>query len=291
MKKNKKIAVIGGDMRQIHIARYYNEIGYDTVLFANDLSEGKCFRHEGSVYDALSGNFLLILPLPLSRDKKTLNAPFQEKNISLHEIYSLACETPYIALPAKNDMITEYLSKDSRIIEYAVSESFLLKNARATVEGAISIAINETDKTVFDSVYAVTGYGRIGKLLVSALTALGAKVKLFARKKNDRILACAAGAESFDISEIESNIYDADVVINTVPEVIMREKELSAIGENTLIIELASLPGGVDKDIAELLGVRIINAQSLPGKFSPRSSALFIAESISESLGSMGVSL
>ena len=46
----------------------------------------------------------------------------------------------------------------------------------------------------------------------------------------------------------------------------------------TLIIDLASAPGGVDYEIAEKLGIKAILASALPGKVAPDTASDYIKE-------------
>ena len=50
--------------------------------------------------------------------------------------------------------------------------------------------------------------------------------------------------------------------------------------KDTLIIDLASKPGGVDMDAARDLGVKVIWALGLPGKVAPVTAGNIIKETI-----------
>ena len=281
--KNIKIAVIGGDARQLYIAKELSNLGYDVYIFGIEiqrLEDGENFTRCQTLYEAADETFMMVLPLPFSRDKSTLNAPFSAKKIALSEIYAVSKEVPYIAAGLIDEVSRKKFSDDCFLIDYAQSEEFSVKNAYATVEGALSIAIREIPITLRGSIVAVTGYGRISKLLVRALVSLGANVKVFARKQLDRTSAGMEGARAYSISDIEENISDVDLVINTVPSVIMDKGALSMLSKRAVIMELASHPGGVVKRDAEDLGIHYVNAQSLPGKYSPISAAKTILESI-----------
>ena len=49
---------------------------------------------------------------------------------------------------------------------------------------------------------------------------------------------------------------------------------------DTILIDLASLPGGIDAAAAEKLGLRMIRALSLPGKVAPKSAGEIIKETV-----------
>ena len=291
---NKKIAVIGGDVRQLYLSRELLKKGFSVAVFGIDmprLDENDNLIYSKSLSEATENAVMAVLPLPFTRDKMTLNAPSSTEQIFLSDIYTYCANIPYIAAGLPDTESKNKLSGQSLLIDYATREDFTLKNALATVEGALAIAIREMPITLHGSVCAVTGYGRIGKILVRTLIALGANVKVFARKSTDRISAEIDGAKAFDIKDISENIYDVDILINTVPSVIIEENVLKNFPKSSIIIELASPPGGVDKHDAAINGIRLVNAQSLPGKYSPKSAAKAIYDSIFSALGEEGVEI
>ncbi len=291
-RKNIKIAVVGGDVRQLYLAKELSVRGYETSVFGMDVQKSgnnEGFHHAKTLHEAADGALMMILPLPFSRDNITLNAPLSAHEIALSDVYAEAEKIPYIAAGLLGEAAVKKLSENSALIDYARREEFALANAFSTVEGALAIAISEMPITLRGSVCAVTGYGRIGKILVRTLLSLGARVKVFARKNLDRISAKLDGGKAYNISEIGEKLSDVDLLINTVPSVIIDEKALRALPENAVIIELASAPGGIDRDDASKLGIRLVNAQSLPGKYSPASAAKTILESIFDALSELEV--
>ena len=291
---NKKIAVIGGDVRQLYLAKEFLKKGYTVTVFGIDiprLDENDNLIYSKNLSEATENAFMAVLPLPFSRDKTTLNAPSSTETILLNDVFTCCADIPYIAAGLPDTESKNKLARKSFLIDYATRDDFTLKNALATVEGTLAIAIREMPITLHGSVCAVTGYGRIGKILVRTLIALGADVKVFARKNVDRISARIDGAKAFDIKDISENIYDIDILINTVPSVIIEEKVLKDFPKSAVIIELASAPGGVDKHDAVISGIRFVNAQSLPGKYSPRSAAKAIYDSIFSALYEEGVEI
>ena len=71
-----------------------------------------------------------------------------------------------------------------------------------------------------------------------------------------------------------------DVVFNTVPSLIFTEKILENTDKNTLFIDLASLPGGIDKSVAKSLDIDVIHALALPGKTAPKKAGEIIKDTI-----------
>ena len=90
----------------------------------------------------------------------------------------------------------------------------------------------------------------------------------------------AYGYKPIHLNNLEDNLNKFDIIFNTIPVVILDEKKLNMINKNCLIIDLASSPGGVDKEIAEKKGIKTIWALSLPGKTAPITSAEYIKDSV-----------
>ena len=70
------------------------------------------------------------------------------------------------------------------------------------------------------------------------------------------------------------------IVVNTVPAPVLGRERLEKLDRDTLVIDLASLPGGVDWKAAGELGVKAISALGLPGKESPLTAARIIRDTI-----------
>ena len=69
-------------------------------------------------------------------------------------------------------------------------------------------------------------------------------------------------------------------MFNTVPSFIFTRKVLSKHHKDTLFIELASTPGGFDKEAVSKLGLKLIPALSLPGKVAPKAAGNIIKDTI-----------
>lgn len=155
-----------------------------------------------------------------------------------------------------------------------------MENAVPTAEGAIKIAIEETPFSLHGSKCLVLGYGRVGKILARMLQGIGANVWVEARKYADLAMIEGHGYEPLSLNEVKNYIDEFDVIFNTVPSLILDEAMLRGVRSDTLIIDLASKPGGVDFNAAKLMGIRVIWALSLPGKISPVTSGMIIKDTI-----------
>jgi dipicolinate synthase subunit A len=66
--------------------------------------------------------------------------------------------------------------------------------------------------------------------------------------------------------------------------VILDRSKLELLNKEVLIIDLASKPGGVDRDAANDLRIKTIWALALPGKVAPQSAAQIIKHTIEHEL-------
>ena len=102
------------------------------------------------------------------------------------------------------------------------------------------------------------------------------------RKAIENKQVVAIGECGFD--KLKDSLNNYEIIINTVPILIFKKEELEEVHPKTLIIDLASKPGGIDFDTAQKLGINTIHALSLPGKYSPQSAANFIEEAINRTI-------
>lgn len=69
-------------------------------------------------------------------------------------------------------------------------------------------------------------------------------------------------------------------MLNTVPALIFDEQLLMNTDKDTLFIDLASKPGGIDKAAATSFDIDVIHALGLPGKTAPKTAGIIIKNTI-----------
>jgi len=79
-----------------------------------------------------------------------------------------------------------------------------------------------------------------------------------------------------NFKELSSHLENMTVIFNTIPCIVLDKKHLSHIDKDSIIIEVASNPGGIDTSKAEELKIKIIKAQGLPGIAAPVTAAAII---------------
>lgn len=287
----RKFAVIGGDLRQSEMAKAISADGNSVIVCGIDnitLENGVKF--EKSYINAISNSDIIVLPLPVSCDGLTLNTPFCKDKISLYNIFKEAKNEKLVLGGKFTDRIYNIAKiHDVFCVDYFEREELAVKNAVPTAEGALQIAFEEMPITLSGSEVLVLGYGRIGKILSKMLSGIGAKVTVGARKYPDIASIESFGYGSIFIAKLSENIKNFELIFNTAPAMILDYDLLSMINKDTLIIDLASSPGGVNFDVAKNLGIKAILAQSLPGKVAPKSAGIIIKETIYNIINDLGV--
>lgn len=311
--RNNKIAVIGGDPRLLSAAEALGSAGYTLTLYGFDpkphlverpavdsgccsdgwrppsdfeAAIGRAGKLCKSPEEAIAGCGAVILPLPASTDGVHITMPLAPKDsLTPSDLVRMMRDAGVCVLfGGKLGSALTALCRNVGITacDYYEREEFAVANAVPTAEGAIAIAMEELPITLHGASALVIGGGRIGKVLADRLAGLCAAVTVTARKASDLMWTRVRGltdARTGALAELLSG-RKFDVIFNTVPQLVLSERELSRIPIGTPIIDLASKPGGVDFHAAKGMGHRVIWALSLPGKVAPVTSGRIIADTV-----------
>ncbi len=262
----KNILYIGGDERNIHI--------YDTLKNKFENSDIIAFKDKEYDKEKIANAEIIILPILSSKDSVSLYSPLYEKTIKIDEMLSDIKKAKAI-IGGRIDLKTKEFAQRNKIrcIEYIELENFKSLNAIPTAEAALSIAILNTNKTIWRSKCLVAGYGCIGKYLCFLLQALGAEVTASARKEKDFNELKRKNINFINTSDINTNLENFDIIFNTIPHRIFQEEKIKELKEDTLLIDLASAPYGINHENNKDYKCKIMLSSSLPGIYSPKTAA------------------
>lgn len=272
----RRIAVLGGDMRQVWLARLLLEEGRSVVSWGLEQGDGP---NPVPLDQALEAQ-LLLLPLPVCREG-ALNLPLTDTKLSAEQLWPrLRCDQ--LLLGGMTGDLSGRLTADFglTLLDYYDREETQIANAVPTAEGALQLAMEATDHTIHGSGCLVIGYGRIGKLLAERLLALGARTAVSARRYSDLAWIEARGCQALRTGALAGELGEFDVIFNTAPALVLDGSRLRETKEDCVILDLASAPGGVDFEAAAALGRRAVHAPGLPGRTAPRSAAAAIRDSM-----------
>ena len=283
-----EVAVIGGDLRQLEVIQSLAELDAAVTLFGYDnWQNGMISVKRGElVPDALAGMDALILPITGLDDTGQIESIFTSKPLILDDVH--------ISSLRKNAVIYTGFAKPYlknlcerhgiALVELLDRDDVAIYNSIPTAEGAIMIAIQNTDFTLHGSTAMVLGFGRTGMTLARSLYGLGAKVKVGVRRSEHMARAAEMGFSPFYTERLSEEIADVDILFNTVPSMIVTAQVIANMKHSALIIDLASKPGGTDFRFAEKRGIKAVLAPGLPGIVAPKTAGKILAMCLAQCL-------
>src|SRR5690625_1662894 len=84
------------------------------------------------------------------------------------------------------------------------------------------------------------------------------------------------------LTKLCDGIKDTNICINPIPHLVITKEIINQMNKNTLVIDVASKPGGIDFDAAKTAGINTLHALGLPGKFAPKTAGDIIGHTIAE---------
>ena len=276
-----RAALVGGDARQRYLSELLTRDGHTVVEFALDSSDFPL--------SAPAAFSCVILPMPVTRDGRTLFAPFSPHPHSLERILDTLSPKQRIFGGGIGPALREMAAARNLIIQDYMSRAELaVANAVPTAEGALQLAMEQLPITIHGSRVLISGFGRVGQCTAARFAALGAHVTVMARSAAQRALAESMGCSALHPGQLEFARQSWDLVVNTVPAPLFRMPQLATLGKPVLL-ELASAPGGFDLETVQTLGLEYIPAPGLPGKVAPVTAARIIRDTLYAMLDEAGV--
>ena len=258
--------IIAGDKRQEYLKNILISKGKDVFHIADsaDLKE----------LDTLKKYSHIILPVPMSKDKKTVFSIKEDLRIELELLEAKL-------LPHHKVFAGGNLSEfHGNVTDLMKDKTFKRANALLTAQGALRLLLDNTESYIVGKKALIIGFGDVAETLADLLNKNGLQVHIKARNKIKLISASMLG---YDISELTNNgnnleIYD--YIFGTVPSNVVTEKDVKSMKEDAIYFELASAPFTADKDLFIKHNKRYILGSALPGKYLSYSSAELIADFI-----------
>ena len=277
-----KFAVIGGDMRNVYLALLLRREGFEVSNFALDAAPDNTLDSCAiSAEKAAHGAACAVLPLPVSNERGRLNAPLSAFSYDTEDILKSLPPGIVICAGKPDDRIRAAADNlGINIVDYFSREELVALNALATAEGTISLLLKNSPITIWDSRVLIIGFGRIGRMLAERLRALGAHVSVSARNAGDMAYIRTLGCAALETGSLGPELRNFDTVINTVPARVLGREQLGCIDQNTLVIDLASRPGGLDFEAAKDLNINVMWALGLPAETAPATAGKIIMETV-----------
>lgn len=275
-----KIAVLGGDDRELILIARLVTLGatVTTVGFPREKVKQGAFIAK-SVEEALWGTEVAIMPMPGTDLNGYIRAVYAAEKLQITE-KALKGMAPgsLLIIGSARPFLHEWTKRlGITLLEIAEIDEIAILNSIPTAEGAIQIAMEELDCTIHGCQAMVLGCGRVGITLCRMLKCLGANVIAVSRDNAELARAYEIGCQRVHIDELREALDELDIIFNTIPAMVLNESVLSRMNPDTLIIDLATAPGGTDFEAANHYGIKAILAPGLPGKVAPRTAGNILA--------------
>ncbi|WP_110929463.1 dipicolinic acid synthetase subunit A [Bacillus massiliglaciei] len=283
-----QIAVIGGDARQLEVVRTLTELDAKLILVGfEQLDHAFAGTIKENVQDVpFSQVDAIILPVRGTDQDGKVETIFSSEEVILTKEMITATPEHCVFYSGISNHYLDALFKEAnrKLVLLFERDDVAIYNSIPTVEGAIMMAIQHTDFTIHGSNIVVLGLGRVGMSVARSFQALGGKVKVGARKSEDLARITEMAAEPFRLKDLKPAVNNADIVINTIPYPVISAEVIAQMPVHTLIIDLASKPGGTDFDFAEKRGIKALLAPSLPGIVAPKTAGKILANALGDLL-------
>lgn len=287
--------VIGGDVRSYYMAVYLVKEGKNVYMYRTKLpSDTNITENNGRenmpiIIDEMSSlediskeadKYCVVLPTPvLGKDGRIIGSD----GIEVDDIRYLITNSELIA----GSRIPEAVHKlcyehDIEAYDFMTDDWIKDRNGVATAEGAILDAASMSSINIENSKCLVTGYGACGKAICNRLKAWGADVTVLARRKESCMEAEENGIASMllDDQYRKKPYNEFDFCFNTIPAMIIDRQVLEKFSPDVIIVDIASMPGGIDFAFCDRLGLRYKHSLGIPGRYSPATAGRLLGEAL-----------
>lgn len=252
--------VIGGDGRYKWAVKGFRDMGIPVKTWGVPGEKNQASHLE----EALEEAKLVLLPMRpfvqgiLSVDGEAVEAALLPKLLS--------GGATLVAGSFPTNLEAWFQDQGIKCVNFLELESYLLKNAAVTAEGAVFLALKHMERTLMGANVLVVGWGRIGRFLAEKLAALGANTTVAVRQTGQKTELELLGFQTVTTGVYEDGLGKYDLVINTVPKPVIDSERFKTIRQDCVLIELASRPGGFPQEYLD----KVVMGQALPGKTAPR---------------------
>lgn len=250
------------DRRQKYLGALLSDAGHQVILAEStpdlDVEATEIPEEEHAVF--------VLLPVPAP---SSLLSQIKDRLTPEHIVLGGNLPEDFLAFCTKRQIKT---------IDYMKFQSVAMKNAVATAEGAICQAITASDINLHGSNCLIVGFGKCGEVLAHKLQGLDCHVWVSTRDELAKAKAYACGYEE------HASYAGYDFIFNTAPALVLTSSVIDQLRKDTVIIDIASKPGGCDFNYCIQKGITAKHCPGLPGKYSPKTSAEIIFEQITKTL-------
>lgn len=281
MPKTITVALIGGDKRQLYLGEFLYQNNWEIFTYGIEIPSSSCLFYNRKLpwKQMLKEADIIITPIPFTRDNQTIFMESSEENIDIHEFINAISPHHFLFGGNFPDIFFSLAKEKSKmVIDFMKCEEFSCFNAIATAEGSIMEAIRLSPWNLENSKVLVIGYGCCGTIIAQKCKMLESEVSIAVRRKELLPLLEIKKYHGLLTSSLPEEIDKFQILFNTVPSLILDAALLGKLKKDSVIIDIASNPGGIDKEAAQRCSLTTSHFLGIPGKVAPKSSAHKLAE-------------
>jgi len=271
------VLIIGGDRREVEVYHQLKKNGANVSLYGFEkFHRSKDITVTDNLIESIRLSDVIITPLAGIEANGEVYAPFGKGKVCINQpeiLKAIKPKTLFIAGYVWPSLREILIQKDVIVKETREMDEISVPNAIPTAEGAIYTAMANTKITIHNSNCLVLGFGRCGKILANTLNALGAEVTVAVRRKDVLPWIEVCKMKPLLLEHFTEEVKKADIIFNTIPSLVLNAEVLYRLNKSTIIIDIASHPGGVDFAAAERLGLKAFLLLGLPGSVAPQTAA------------------
>lgn len=284
MLENYNILILGGDSRYLYlITNLANKqanlsvIGFNEYTFSHaNITHENISEIDFSMFDAI------VLPVPGTSETGEIVPTYDKHSFFLSADQIKKTKKHCIIFTGiKNKFLQQITERSNReLIALFHRDDIAILNSIPTAEATLKLAIEHTDYMMHGANIFVLGFGRVGFTTARLFKNIGANVTVAIRKSAHFARIREMNMTPLHMNDLQDNLMDAQIVINTIPHLILTRDMLKVMDKDSLIIDLASTPGGTNFSAAKDYHIQALHALGLPGKTAPKTASDILSDTI-----------
>ena len=281
-----KILFLGGDKRQLEIIKHLANKGHEIDALGYDQSHFDGAIRKVTLPDInIEAYNVVIFPVSGVKDDFSVVSDFTDAKVLLNDHFLDGIGTQSLIFTGIMTNALDKMLKNSNKDAIALMQDSDVKkdNSIPTTEGIIGDLVFNTDYTINGSNIFILGYGNVGKTLTEKLKALGASLTVGVIALDEFESLAKNNVNCLYTNNrllMEGVMQDSDVIINTVPELIINKEYLRVMNKDVYILDISSYPHGVDFEAANEMQIKNKLLLGIPSLVAPKTAGQILVNKI-----------
>lgn len=263
------VAVVGGDLRMLEHMRQAREAGAAVQHYGGipGAAAAAGAPEASSLAEAIRGATIISCPIPGVNADGSLFTKYTDEPLRLtSDVLNGAAPGAVVFTYKETPQLIEWAKGTPvRIVGYGEDDELCILHAIPTAEGAIKIAVENTEVTLLGMKVLCFGLGRVGVSVAQAFDAMKAHVTVTARNPAQLARALSMGFEIVPLKDILEYADQFSLIVSSATGKVVTAEIIGKTRPDVLIMDLCSPPGSVDREAAERMNRRFVWARAQAG--------------------------